>query len=85
MSIPVPMTSVEWPGEPVAAVTCLPEPLSPTMTRDRTVPSDSELLEQLSREQIGSTTVQAALTQILERHGGLVYAVARRTVSDRPA
>ncbi len=45
--------------------------------------SDADLVRDLATARAGSEQAQAALAQIVERHGGLVYSVALRTVSDR--
>lgn len=81
MSVPVPI-STDW------SAGCLVDEVQPLDRLVETSPltplvSDADLVRDLAAARAGSERAQAALAQIVERHGGLVYSVARRTVGDR--
>lgn len=81
MSVPVPIAT-DW------SAGCLVDEVQPVDRLVETKPltplvSDADLVRDLAAARAGSVQAQAALAQIVERHGGLVYSVALRTVSDR--
>lgn len=81
MSVPVPIAT-DWSSG------CLVDEVQPVDRSVETSPltplvSDADLVRDLATARAGSERAQAALAQIVERHGGLVYSVALRTVSDR--
>lgn len=81
MSVPIPI-STDWSSG------CLVEEALPVDRPVETAPltplvSDADLVRDLAAARPGTAVAQAALAQIVERHGGLVYSVALRTVSDR--
>jgi RNA polymerase sigma factor (sigma-70 family) len=81
MSVPVPI-STDW------SAGCLVDEVQSVDRPVETSPltplvSDADLVRDLAVARAGSEQAQAALAQIVVRHGGLVYSVALRTVSDR--
>lgn len=81
MSVPVPI-STDWSSG------CLVDEALPVDRPVETAPltplvSDADLVRDLAAARPGTAVAQAALAQIVKRHGGLVYSVALRTVSDR--
>lgn len=81
MSVPVPIAT-DW------SAGCLVDEVQPVDRLVETKPltplvSDADLVRDLAAARAGSERAQAALAQIVERHGGLVYSVALRTVGDR--
>jgi RNA polymerase sigma factor (sigma-70 family) len=81
MSVPVPI-STDWSSG------CLVDEALPVNRPVETSPliplvSDADLVRDLAAARPGTAVAQAALAQIVKRHGGLVYSVALRTVGDR--
>lgn len=84
MSVPVPITSPDWSvGRLPPAARAVDRTAADAPVTSTSLISDAELLQELVAAPPGTAQAQSALSRIIERHGGLVYSVATRTVSDR--